>query len=179
VAGTDEPQARREQLPIGLMLITGVLLMTGWSTCSPNMKPRLPASSSALSSLDCSPGPNTGKRSRGTANRATRPVPGGDGSRSRPRRSEGKPGNILVAVRDPRNLSFLRNVLHKTDTTKQEIVVMTARLYHREHSFSGSAALTPAKSSIITSRNCSPAWSLWRAREAACFPAGCPGERCV
>ena len=47
-------------------------------------------------------------------------------------------GNILVAVRDPRNLHYLRTVLHNTDTTKQDVVVMSARLYHREHSFSGS-----------------------------------------
>jgi len=54
---------------------------------------------------------------------------------------QAKPGNVLVAVRDPRNLYYLRKVLQKTDTTKQEVVVMTARLYHREHSFSGSASL--------------------------------------
>jgi hypothetical protein len=49
-----------------------------------------------------------------------------------------RPGNILVAVRDPRNLHYLRTVLHNTDTVKQDVVVMSARLYHREHSFSGS-----------------------------------------
>ena len=49
-----------------------------------------------------------------------------------------KPGNVLVAVRDPRNLYYLRNVLAHTDTAHQDVVVMTARLYHREHSFSGS-----------------------------------------
>ncbi len=48
-----------------------------------------------------------------------------------------RPGNILVAIRDPRNLYYLRDVLDSTDTTKQDVVVMTARLYHREHSFSG------------------------------------------
>jgi hypothetical protein len=45
-------------------------------------------------------------------------------------------GNILVAVRDPRNLYYLRKVLEHTNTPKQDVVVMTARLYHREHSFS-------------------------------------------
>jgi amino acid transporter/nucleotide-binding universal stress UspA family protein len=45
------------------------------------------------------------------------------------------PGNILVSVRDPRNLHYLREVLHDTDTTKQDVVVMTARLSPREHSF--------------------------------------------
>ena len=48
-----------------------------------------------------------------------------------------RPGNILVAVRDPKNLYYLREVLRRTDTRQQDVVVMTARLYHREHSFSG------------------------------------------
>jgi nucleotide-binding universal stress UspA family protein len=50
-----------------------------------------------------------------------------------------RPGNILVAVRDPRNLHYLRTVLARTDTMKQDVVVMSARLYHREHSFGGSS----------------------------------------
>lgn len=49
-----------------------------------------------------------------------------------------RPGNILVAVRDPRNLYYLRRVLQRTNTAKQDVVVMSARLYHREHSFGGS-----------------------------------------
>jgi amino acid transporter len=49
-----------------------------------------------------------------------------------------RPGNILVAVRDPRNLYYLRSVLGRTNTLKQDVVVMSARLYHREHAFSGS-----------------------------------------
>ena len=52
-----------------------------------------------------------------------------------------RPGNILVAVRDPRNLYYLRDVLRSTDTNRQDVVVMTARLYHREHSFSGSSVI--------------------------------------
>jgi amino acid transporter len=52
-----------------------------------------------------------------------------------------RPGNILVAVRDPRNLYYLRQVLAHTNTIKQDVVVMSARLYHREHSFSGSAVM--------------------------------------
>lgn len=50
-----------------------------------------------------------------------------------------RPGNVLVAVRDPRNLYYLRQVLSHTNTLKQDVVVMSARLYHREHAFSGSA----------------------------------------
>src|SRR5437016_1518113 len=49
-----------------------------------------------------------------------------------------RPGNVLVAVRDPRNLYYLRHILSHTNTMKQDVVVMSARLYHREHSFSGS-----------------------------------------
>ncbi len=49
-----------------------------------------------------------------------------------------RPGNVLVAVRDPRNLYYLETVLKNTDTTKQDVVVMTARIYHREPTFSGS-----------------------------------------
>src|SRR5271155_1384655 len=52
-----------------------------------------------------------------------------------------RPGNILVAVRDPRNLYYLRQVLSRTVTTKQDVVVMSARLYHREHSFGGSSVM--------------------------------------
>src|SRR5690349_1428192 len=51
------------------------------------------------------------------------------------------PGNVLVTVRDPRNLYYLRQTLSRTDTTKQDVVVMTARLYHREHTFSSSTQM--------------------------------------
>jgi amino acid transporter len=50
-----------------------------------------------------------------------------------------RPGNVLVAVRDPRNLYYLRHIISHTNTAKQDVVVMSARLYHREHSFSGSS----------------------------------------
>src|SRR5271166_3270975 len=50
-------------------------------------------------------------------------------------------GNILVAVRDPRNLYYLRQVLAHTDTAKQDVVVMSARLYHREPSFGGGSVM--------------------------------------
>ncbi len=47
-----------------------------------------------------------------------------------------RPGNVLVPVRDP-SLYYLRDILRRTDTNKQDVVVMTARLSPREHSFSG------------------------------------------
>jgi amino acid transporter len=56
-----------------------------------------------------------------------------------------RPGNILVAVRDPRNLYYLRHVLSHTSTLKQDVVVMSARLYHREHTFSGSTVFDAAQ----------------------------------
>jgi Amino acid permease len=52
-----------------------------------------------------------------------------------------RPGNILVAVRDPRNLHYLRQTLSRIDTTKQDVIVMTVRVYHREHTFSGSTVM--------------------------------------
>jgi amino acid transporter len=48
-----------------------------------------------------------------------------------------RPGNVLVAIRDPRNLYYLNDLLKITDISKQDVVVMTARIYHREHAFSG------------------------------------------
>ena len=56
-----------------------------------------------------------------------------------------RPGNILVAVRDPRNLYYLRDVLRGTDTLRQDVVIMTARLYHREHTFGGSTVVDAAQ----------------------------------
>jgi amino acid transporter len=52
-----------------------------------------------------------------------------------------RPGNVLVAIRDPRNLYYLNELLKNTDTTKQDVVVMTARIYHRETTFSGNSNL--------------------------------------
>jgi hypothetical protein len=56
-----------------------------------------------------------------------------------------RPGNILVAIRDPHNMYYLKTVLERTDTTKQDVVVMTARIYHREFSFSGSREVESAE----------------------------------
>ena len=47
-----------------------------------------------------------------------------------------RPGNVLVTVRDPHNLSYLRDALHRTDTVRRDVVVMTTRLY-RGPAFSG------------------------------------------
>ncbi len=54
---------------------------------------------------------------------------------------EVRPGNVLVAVRDPRNLYYLKKILDRVDTTKTDIVVMTSRILLREHSFSGNEVL--------------------------------------
>ena len=130
------------ELPIGLMLITGVLLMTALV----NLFTKYEATIAGVIFSAVFFGLFTWSEHREKIARHGKPEQL-DQFRVETDRDLGlaalkaKPGNILVAVRDPRNLSFLRNVLHKTDTTKQEIVVMTARLYHREHSFSGSASI--------------------------------------
>ena len=56
-----------------------------------------------------------------------------------------RPGNTLVAVRDPRNLYYLRRILQQTNTAKQDVVVMSARLFHREHTFSGSTVFDASR----------------------------------
>ncbi|MGA3125112.1 MAG: APC family permease [Candidatus Korobacteraceae bacterium] len=52
-----------------------------------------------------------------------------------------RPGNVLVAIRDPRNLYYLHDLLRNTDVSKQDIVVMTARIFHREPTFGGGSSL--------------------------------------
>jgi amino acid transporter len=56
-----------------------------------------------------------------------------------------RPGNVLVAVRDPHNLYYLRQVLNKVDTTQTDVVVMTARVYQREPSFSSAFLVDTAE----------------------------------
>jgi amino acid transporter len=56
-----------------------------------------------------------------------------------------RPGNVLVAVRDPRNLYYLRRILQQTNTARQDVVVMSARLFHREHTFSGSTVFDASR----------------------------------
>jgi len=55
-----------------------------------------------------------------------------------------RPGNILVAVRDTKNLYYLRDLLRRVETTKTDVVVMTARVLHRVPSFSGATQLDSA-----------------------------------
>src|SRR6266542_572808 len=52
-----------------------------------------------------------------------------------------RPGNVLVAVRDPRNLYYLRSILEGVDTKKQDVVVMTSRLSHRQHGCGGNVIM--------------------------------------
>jgi len=48
-----------------------------------------------------------------------------------------RPGNVLVTVRDPNRLHHLRDVLSRTNTAHQDVVVLSARLSPGRHSFSG------------------------------------------
>jgi len=49
-----------------------------------------------------------------------------------------RPGNVLVTVRDPQSLHHLVYTLNHTDTVKQDIVVMTVRIFR---SFAGPAVI--------------------------------------
>ena len=51
-----------------------------------------------------------------------------------------RPGNILVAVRDPNRLHHLREVLNRTNTAHQDVIVLSARLSPGRHSFSGNTS---------------------------------------
>jgi hypothetical protein len=51
-----------------------------------------------------------------------------------------RPGNILVTVRDPNRLHHLREVLCRTNTAHQDVVVLSARLSAGRHSFTGSTS---------------------------------------
>jgi len=51
-----------------------------------------------------------------------------------------RPGNILVTVRDPHRLHHLREVLNRTNTAHQDVVVLSARLSPGRHSFSGNTS---------------------------------------
>jgi hypothetical protein len=51
-----------------------------------------------------------------------------------------RPGNILVTVRDPNRLHHLREVLSRTNTSHQDVVVLSARLSAGRHSFTGSTS---------------------------------------
>jgi amino acid transporter len=61
-----------------------------------------------------------------------------------------RPGNILVTVRDPNRLYHLRDVLARTDTNNQDIVVLSVRLSPRVHSFSGSIYSVTARPLSVT-----------------------------
>src|SRR5207244_4321042 len=39
-----------------------------------------------------------------------------------------RPGNVLVAIRNPNRLQHLRRIVEKTDTRKLDIVVLSVRL---------------------------------------------------
>jgi amino acid transporter len=54
-----------------------------------------------------------------------------------------RPGGVLVAVRDPHRLDHLRRVLETTDTSRQDVVVMTARIYARESTFGSDPTYEP------------------------------------
>ena len=133
------PLGNGKELPVGIILIATVLFLTALA----NLFTKYEATVGGISFSLLFFALFTYSERRSARQRAGRPE-GLDqfrvyGNEEPATHSLGvRPGNIVVAVRDPKNLYYLRDVLRRTDTTKQDIVVMTARLYHREHSFSGS-----------------------------------------
>src|SRR5438876_1946166 len=133
------PLGRGRELPLGVILIASVLFMTALVNFFTKYQATIGGVSFSLVFFALF----TYSERRAARQRAGRPE-GLDqfriyGNEEPASSTLGvRPGNILVAVRDPKNLYYLREVLRRTDTRQQDVVVMTARLYHREHSFSGS-----------------------------------------
>jgi amino acid transporter len=132
------PLGRNRELPLGVILIAGVLLVTAVV----NLFTKYQATIGGLTFSAIFFALFTYSERLAIHRRAGRPE-GLDqfrvyGNEEPANETLGvRPGNIVVAVRDPRNLYYLRDILRRTDTTKQDVVVMTSRLYHREHSFGG------------------------------------------
>jgi len=61
-----------------------------------------------------------------------------------------RPGNVLVAVRDYHALSHLRRVLMRTDTLKQDVVVVTIRMLLPGESDGAGSALTAYEQTLLT-----------------------------
>ena len=65
-----------------------------------------------------------------------------------------RPGNILVAVRNPNRLQHLKRVLEKTDTRKLDIVVLSVRLVTQaasgEHSLNAGQIFSDDETSVFT-----------------------------
>ena len=83
------------------------------------------------------------------------------------------------AGRYPRsaNLYYLRKVLQRTDTTKQDIVVMTSRLSYPSTASVATSSTSPKRSSTPTSRSCLREWSPLRKKKANTFPcSSCPAR---
>src|SRR5438034_1391924 len=132
------PLGRGRELPLGVILIASVLFMTALVNFFTKYQATIGGVSFSLVFFALF----TYSERRATKQRAGRPE-GLDqfrvyGNEEPASSTLGvRPGNILVAIRDPKNLYYLREVLRKTDTRQQDVVVMTARLYHREHAFGG------------------------------------------
>ncbi len=133
------PLGKGRELPLGVILIASVLFMTALVNFFTKYQATIGGVSFSLVFFALF----TYSERRATRQRAGRPE-GLDQFRVYGNEEPGsttlgvRAGNILVAIRDPKNLYYLREVLRKTDTRQQDVVVMTARLYHREHSFGGS-----------------------------------------
>ena len=68
-----------------------------------------------------------------------------------------RPGNVLVAVRNPNRLQHLQRILEKTDTRKMDIVVLSVRAGDAG-GFRRALRSIPTRFSPTTKPTCSPTW---------------------
>jgi len=76
-----------------------------------------------------------------------------------------RPGNVLVAVRNPHHLQHLGRILDKTDTRKIDIVVISVHMVTQ--AASGEHALDTSQLFPKMKPPCSRGWSRWRKRRAS------------
>ena len=75
-----------------------------------------------------------------------------------------RPGNVLVAVRNPNRLQHLERILRKTDTRKMDIVVLSVRTSRQAPA---STAWNADQIFSDAETRSSPRWSRWRRRPAS------------
>ena len=76
-----------------------------------------------------------------------------------------RPGNVLVAVRNPNHLDHLRRVLEKTDTRRMDIVALAVRQV--THAVAGEHGLTADQIFAGPKQSYLRAWWGWRKRPAS------------
>ncbi|HKV81323.1 MAG TPA: APC family permease [Candidatus Sulfotelmatobacter sp.] len=134
------PMGRGRELPVGVILIATVLL----TVALVNLFTKYQATVGGITFSLLFFGLFTYSERRAAKERAGRP-PSLDQFRvlDNPELNRAvvgvRPGNVLVTVRDPNRLHQLREILMRTNTTTQDIVVLSARLSVGRPSLTGSS----------------------------------------